>query len=61
MDRKNGESKGFAFVTMSAQSEADKAVNIFNDYSLFENQIAVQLSKPRAQRGFKNPVHKWRK
>ncbi len=33
-DRKSGESKGFAFVTMSTQSEAEKAIHMFNSYSL---------------------------
>jgi RNA recognition motif-containing protein len=52
MDRKRGESKGFAFVTMSAQSEADKAVSMFNSYSLDAHQLKVDLAKPRVQRGF---------
>lgn len=52
MDHKRGESKGFAFVTMSAQSEADKAVSMFNTYSLDNHQLKVDLAKPRVQRGF---------
>jgi len=52
VDRKNGESKGFAFITMSAQSEADKAVSMFNNYFLAEHQLKVDLTKPREQRGF---------
>lgn len=52
IDRKRGESRGFAFVTMSAQSEADKAVSMFNAYSLDERQIKVDLARPREQRGF---------
>ena len=51
MDFKRGESKGFAFVTMSAQSEADKAVSMFNSYSLDDHQLRVDLAKPREQRG----------
>jgi len=51
-DRTNGESKGFAFVTMSAQSEADKAISMFNSYSLSEHELKVDLAKPREQRGF---------
>ena len=51
-DRTNGESKGFAFVTMSAQSEADKAISMFNAYSLSEHELKVDLAKPREQRGF---------
>jgi len=51
-DRKSGESRGFAFITMSAQSEADKAVSMFNSYSLDDHQLKVDLAKPRVQRGF---------
>jgi cold-inducible RNA-binding protein len=51
MDFKRGESKGFAFVTMSAQSEADKAVSMFNSYSLDDHQLRVDLARPREQRG----------
>jgi RNA recognition motif-containing protein len=51
-DRKSGESNGFAFVTMSAQSEADQAVSMFNTYSLDDHYLKVILLKPRQQRGF---------
>ena len=51
-DRQSGTSKGYAFVTMSAQSEADKAVSMFNTYSLDDHQLKVALTKPREQRGF---------
>ena len=50
-DRKSGESKGYAFITMSAQSEADKAVSLFNTYSLSDHALKVSLAKPREQRG----------
>jgi cold-inducible RNA-binding protein len=51
-DRQNGGSKGYAYVTMSAQSEADKAVSMFNTYSLDEHLLKVALVKSRGQRGF---------
>lgn len=51
-DRISGESKGFGFVTMSAQSEADKAISMFNAYSLSDHALKVDLAKPREQRGF---------
>lgn len=51
-DRKSGESNGFAFVKMSAQSEADKAVSMFNTYSLDNHYLRVNLVRPRKQRGF---------
>jgi len=46
-DRKSGESKGFAFVTMSTQSEAEKAIEMFNAYSLNERELKVDWAKPK--------------
>lgn len=54
-DRKSGESRGFAFVTMSAQSDADKAVSMFNTYSLDEHVLKVSLAKPKEPRGTTGP------
>ena len=50
-ERKSGESRGFAFVTMSEQSDADKAVRMFNTYLLSEHTLKVDPAKPREQRG----------
>ena len=58
INRMSGEPNGFAFVTMSAQSEADKAGNMFDGYSLFEHELKVRLVKLRAQRGLKDPAYK---
>ena len=49
-ERKSGESKGIAFVTMSEQSEADKAVSMFNAYSLSDHILKVSPAKPRQER-----------
>ena len=51
-DRQSGISKGFAYITMSAQSEADRAVSLFNAYSFNDQELKVDLAKPREQRGF---------
>jgi RNA recognition motif-containing protein len=51
-DRRTGGSKGYAYVTMSAQNEADKAVSMFNSYSLEDRRLKVTLVRPREQRGF---------
>jgi RNA recognition motif-containing protein len=48
----SGESRCFAFITMSAQSEADKAVSMFNAYLLDEHILKVFLARPRVQRGW---------
>ncbi|MGE5463198.1 MAG: RNA recognition motif domain-containing protein [Syntrophothermus sp.] len=52
-DRLSGGCKGYAYVTMSAQSEADKAVSMLNMYSLKDHELTVTLVKPREQRGFR--------
>ena len=55
-DRKSGESKGFAFITMSTQSEADKAISMFNAYSLSEHVLKVSPAKPREERSSERPI-----
>jgi RNA recognition motif-containing protein len=49
-DRDSGLSKGFAFVTMTTQAEADKAISMFNAYSLAGNELKVNVAKPRVER-----------
>ena len=51
-DRKSGESNGYAFVTMSAQNEADKAISMFNAYSLDDHYLRVTLVTSRKRHGF---------
>ena len=55
-ERKSGESKGFAFVTMSEQTEAEQAISMFNMYSLSDHSLRVSIAKPREQRGIANPI-----
>jgi RNA recognition motif-containing protein len=47
-DKGTGMSKGFAFVSMSTQADADKAISMFNDYAMAENKLKVNIAKPRA-------------
>ena len=47
-DKGTGLSKGFAFVAMSTQADADKAISMFNDYALADNKLKVNVAKPRA-------------
>jgi RNA recognition motif-containing protein len=49
-DRDSGLSKGFAFVTMTDQVEADKAISMYNAYSLAGNDIKVNIAKPRVEK-----------
>ena len=44
-DRKSGEVKGFAFVTMRTQSDAEKAIYMFNSFSLNEQKLKVNMAK----------------
>ena len=46
-DRVSGASRGFAFVAMSTQSEAEKAIEMFNAYSLNERELKVDWAKPK--------------
>jgi len=43
-------SKGFAFVEMGSQSELQKAISMFNGYTLDERQLAVNVARPREER-----------
>jgi RNA recognition motif-containing protein len=49
-ERKSGESKGFAFVTMSEQGEADKAISMFDTYSLSDHALKVSMARPKESR-----------
>jgi RNA recognition motif-containing protein len=44
-------SKGFAFIEMSSQSEVQKAISMFNGYTLGERQLTVSVARPREERG----------
>ncbi len=48
-DKGTGKSKGFAFVSMPNQAEADKAISMFNAYSLADNALKVNIAKPRVE------------
>lgn len=48
-DRVTGQSKGFAFVSMPTQAEADKAISMFNGYSLGDKELKVNVAKPRVE------------
>ncbi len=50
-DRDTGSSKGFAFIEMSNQSEAQKAISMFNAFQLNERALTVNLARPREDRG----------
>ncbi|MBI4772044.1 MAG: RNA-binding protein [Chloroflexi bacterium] len=55
-DRDTGRSKGFAFVEMATQAEAQKAISMYNSYTLNERPLTVNVARPREERdGFGGP------
>ncbi len=51
MDKFTGESKGFGFVEMPNNSEADAAIKALNEQPMKGRPIRVNQAKPRAERG----------
>jgi RNA recognition motif-containing protein len=56
-DRDTGRSKGFAFVQMSTQAEAEKAISQYNGYSMGDRELRVSIARPREDNrgGFGGP------
>lgn len=50
-DRETGRKRGFAFVEMSSQAEAENAVRLFNGQTVQDRQIVVNPSKPKEKGG----------
>jgi len=50
MDRDTGRSKGFGFIEMSADSEAQAAITKFNGTELGGRAMSVSEAKPQAPR-----------
>jgi len=51
-DRDTGQSKGFAFIEMDNQAEAEKAIQMFNGKSVGNRELKANLARPREERGF---------
>lgn len=51
MDREQGRSKGFGFVEMPNDDEANEAINALNDSTIDGREIVVKESKPRDNGG----------
>ena len=49
-DRDSGRMKGFAFVTMNSDEDAQNAIKILNEKMLDERAIKVNIAKPREER-----------
>lgn len=48
-DRFSGQSKGFAFVEMSALADSQKAISMFNGYKLDDRELKVSPARPREE------------
>ncbi len=57
MDRETGRSKGFGFVEMGSDAEAQAAINALNGQPLSGRSIVVNVARPREERpaGFRSP------
>ena len=51
-DRDTGRSRGFAFVEMENESEADQAIAALNGYTLEGRALNVNEARPKPDRGF---------
>ena len=49
-DRQTGKSKGFGFVEMTTQAEADAAIHALNETAMDGRNIKVSIAKPREER-----------
>ena len=46
-DRGSGVSKGFAFVEMTTEREAEQAITTLNGYNLSDHELKVSIAKSR--------------
>ncbi len=51
-DRDSGRSKGFGFVEMGSQEEAEKAISLLNGKEVEGRALTVNIARPREERGF---------
>ena len=49
-DRATGQPRGFGFVEMESKEEAQKAIQMFDGYTLGERQIRVNEAREREER-----------
>jgi len=51
MDRDTQRPKGFGFVEMTTQVEAQKAIEMFNEHELDGRRLMVNFARPKEDRG----------
>ena len=50
-DRETGRSKGFGFVEMESEADAQKAISMLNGTQLDNRSLTVNIARPREERG----------
>ena len=50
IDRASGRAKGFGFVELSTDEEAQKAISMFNGQDFMGRSITVNVARPREER-----------
>ncbi|CAG0933086.1 hypothetical protein TFLX_02892 [Thermoflexales bacterium] len=50
-DRDSGRSKGFGFVEMASDEDAQAAISKFNSFKLGDRALTVNAARPREERG----------
>ena len=58
MDSFSGTSRGFAFIEMPDDSEAQKAIDNLNNSDLKDRKISVQVARPREERKGSYPARR---
>ena len=55
MDKFSGQSKGFGFIEMPNNSEADAAIKGLNEKPINGRPVKVNMAKPRGERPQRRP------
>jgi RNA recognition motif-containing protein len=53
-DATSGRSKGFGFVEMASEEEAQNAINMFNGYNFKDREMVVDKAKPKRTNNYKS-------